>query len=178
MRHLLDEADRPEGKTLAKVFLFSLAQDQFSAPAADIHQEQGNSSKGGIGSYPLKNPIRLLISGDDLDLQSGSLFNRGGEVGRIACITRGAGGDRADGGGVMLASEVRKFRDGSSRGGDGFGLQAMSLVKAAAKPSLFALLEGRKHVIAGNIGNQQFDRVGADINDSPADGLHKMKAKG
>ena len=45
-------------------------------------------------------------------------------------------------------------------------------VKSPAKPGLPAFLMHRLHVASGHVGHQQFDRVGADINDCATVWLH------
>ena len=87
-------------------------------------------------------------------------------------VARGAGGDDADGVGIFFARNFRKFPDGLGGAGDGFGLQPVRFVKAFAQPRLPAFFMHRLHVAPAHVGHQQFDRVGADINDGAADGFH------
>ena len=55
---------------------------------------------------------------------------------------------------------------------DGFGPQPMRLVKTAAEPRLVASLEDRPDVAPGDVGHEQLHRIGADIDDGPANGWH------
>jgi hypothetical protein len=64
---------------------------------------------------------------------------------------------------ARLSGEVRHRR---RRRADGFGLEAAGLVEAASEAGLPSALEGRGHAAAGDFGHEEFDRVGADINDS------------
>jgi hypothetical protein len=61
---------------------------------------------------------------------------------------------------------------------DAFGLKPVRFIKSPAEPRLPAFFVDGLHVASGNIGHQQFYRVGADINDGAADGLHRANKIG
>jgi hypothetical protein len=56
--------------------------------------------------------------------------------------------------------------------GDRLHLQPAGFVKTPAQARLPAFLMHRPHVASRHVGDQQFDRVGADINDSAPYGSH------
>ena len=95
-----------------------------------------------------------------------------GQLFAIHCIAGSARGDDADRGGVRFAGHGCVISDGPGCGGNRVGLQAMRLIEAVAEASLLALLADGLDRVAGHIGYQQFHGVGADINNSAADGLH------
>ena len=75
--------------------------------------------------------------------------------------------------GVFFARDFGELPDGLGGVRDGFGLEPMRFVKSLAEPRLPAFFMHRPHVAPRHVGHQQFDRVGADINDGAADGFHE-----
>ena len=88
-------------------------------------------------------------------------------------VARGAGGDDADGVGIFFARDFGKFPDGLGGVRDGFRLEPVRFVKSLAEARLPALLMHRPHVAPRHVGHQQFDRVGADINDGAPHSFHE-----
>ena len=90
-------------------------------------------------------------------------------------VARGAGGEDADGGGIFFLREAGEFRHGGSGVRDGRRLQNVRFVKPLTEPRLPAFFQHRAHLATGHVGDEQFDRVGADINDGAADGFHSSQ---
>jgi hypothetical protein len=145
--------------------------NEFRAAAAHVEQQQRVSRQFRIGRHALKHPLGLPRAGDDFGLQAGRAEDGVRQIRRVHRVARRAGGDDADGVGIFFARGLGEFPDGLGSAGDGFGLEPVRFVKIFAEPRLPAFLVNRLHVAPGHVGHQQFDRVGADINDSAADGF-------
>src|SRR5262249_26336231 len=77
-------------------------------------------------------------------------------------------GNDADTCGLLLMRNAREFVNGFNRPFDRSGLQLLAFVKSFAQPSLPAVFEQRLHFATSNIGDQQLDGIGSDINYCPS----------
>ena len=131
MWEIFHQPNTPERKTGAKMFVLALAQNEFGAAAAHIQKQQWLDREGRIRRHPLKNQISFLVTGKDLNFQSGCLVNGIEEFPGIDGIARRAGGDDADGAGFARAGRCDELSHGSGSLLYRRRLQPVGLVKAA-----------------------------------------------
>src|ERR1035438_9032139 len=78
---------------------------------------------------------------------------------------------------MSLTGDGRKTSHGGGGGGNRVGLQAMRLVETVSQTGLLALLANGANLTACHICHKQLYGVGADINDSAADGFHATRLR-
>ncbi len=146
VREFFEQANRAEREAVGEMFLIALTEDKFCAAAADIKQEQWSLRQFRVGRHASKRPFGLLIARNDFDFQPAGFFDGGSQLIGVQRIARCAGGDDADGGGVVVARNLGEFRHGLGGAGDGFGLQTVRFVKTFAETCLAAVLAKGPHV--------------------------------
>ena len=127
-----------------------------------------------VGGHAPKPQLRLLVAGDDFDFQAGGVLDGARQFLAVHRLARGAGGEDTNGDGLSLAGHGGEGGKRVGGSGNGFGTQAVRFVETVPKARLFALLADRPNLMPGHVGHQQLHRVGADINDSAADGFHGL----
>ena len=177
MWDFLHQPDGTERETVAEMLMFASAKNKFGAAAANIHEQKRCLRQERIGRYALKCQFRFAVAGNDFDFQTGRLLDGGGQMARVDGVTRGASGDDTNRSRLVFPGFVSE--PGNRFGGacSGSGLQSVRLVKALSKPGLPTRLEHGPDIVPGDIGYQDFYRVGANINDGAANGLHRPKAR-
>jgi len=171
-RDCLQQPHAAEREAVPQKIVPAPTENQLGAAAANIQQQQRRLRQLRVSGHSRKPPGRLLLARNDFDLQSGRLLDRSRQLLTVHRLTRGAGGDDADRDGLRLAGHGGEGGDSLGRGVNRLGLQAMRLVETLPEAGLFALLANRPNLRTGHLGHQQLHRVGADINDRAADGLH------
>ena len=176
-RKLLQQPHRAEAKTVGESFFPAMTENEFRATAADIQNQERRGCQRCVGGHAAKNPVRLACPGDDFGFKPGCAFDGVGQLPGIDRVAGGAGGYDANGDGAFFAGGAGKIRDDFSGMGDGARLQLMGFVEPLAQPGLPAFLEHRAHLLGRHIGDEQFYRVGPDINDGAAHGFHGRSIK-
>src|SRR5439155_27049936 len=148
--------------------MIAFAEYELGAAAAHIDEEQGLTGEGGVGIDAAKGPVGLLLAGDDIDLQIRGGLEGGEQLRLVDSVPRRARRDQAGWNCSPLARLGGKTGNRPCRVCDGRRLQAVSGVKAAAEPGLLASFQEWMNAAPGHLGHEEFNGVGADINDRSA----------
>ena len=70
---LLQQPDRAEAVTVAKLRHSVFPNDKFRAPAADVQNEHGRPGQFRVGRDASENPVGFLIPGNDFQLETATL---------------------------------------------------------------------------------------------------------
>jgi hypothetical protein len=146
-------------------------------PPAGVEQQHGLRRQRRLRAGAGKGPACLLLAGDDLDRQTRSRANRVQQLGGVVRVTGGAGGDDARRWSAPFTRSRRKRRHRRGRLADGRGLELACLVETPPQPRLPAFFVQWRHRPASDLGDEQLDGIGADINDGPAKRMHAMRSK-
>jgi hypothetical protein len=165
-RKFLQQPHRAQRKAVAKMLFVAVTQNELRAAAARVENQQRKFRQRGIRRHPVKRPVRLLFTRDDFHLQTRGAFYGVEQSPGIPGVARGAGGDDPDGFRLPFTRRARETGDDGGGLRHRFGLQPVRLIKSLSEPRLFALLAQRPHVPTLNLGDEQLDRVRANINDS------------
>lgn len=165
---VFEEADGAEVEAMAEVLLGVLADDDFGAAAADVEDEEGVLVEGWVGENAAEGPVGFLFAADDVDRELGGLVDGLEEVVGVARVAGGAGGDGADGESAEGTGLVREGGDGLGGAGDGFGLEGVGLVEPLSEAGLLADFQDRFDRVGVEVGDEEFDRVGSDVDDGAA----------
>ena len=165
---LLQQPDGAERVTAAKPGNGVFTDDEFRAAAAHIEDQHGQPRQFRIAGHAAKDPFGLLLPGEYLDGQSRFPADGGGQFGGIEGVARRAGADDADGRGAQFRRPGGIAGGGGGGGGDGGGEQLAGGVETGAQAGLGAGFQNRRDPRAGHVGDEQFDGIGADVNDGAA----------
>ena len=139
------------------------AEDEFGGAAADVGNQErpGIRSGGEFGGRPGEGQHRLLVTGEDLGRDAEHLFDHVSELGRVAGVPGGAGGDHPYRLRARARDDVRVVAQHGDGPGERLGRQAAGLVHALPEPDDLHPpgQVGQRGALGIDVGQQQAQRV-------------------
>ena len=139
-----------------------VANNDLGAASAGIEHHDRLLDQARVRHGTGKGQARLVVAAEYLHRLAKGLE----QLARVGRLANRAGGDDADVAAVVPPGQGEQFIHRSDGRLDRFGLEFAVGIKASAKPCLAAGFEMWRNVAAVQIGDEQLDRVGADVDDA------------
>lgn len=163
-------ADSPEGEALREQATAGLAEGEFGGAAPEVADQEAMAVEFGIGADAAVAEVGFLIAGEDFHRELEGGMEGVDEIGAIRGFADGGGGDDADGGRLMGTGEVDQSVGGEGGALDGFREEATMFEEALAEAGLFAQFGDGEHGAVVDVGDEEFEGIGADVEDGTAGG--------
>ena len=165
----LHQTHRAKRDARVKTHPARVADDELGAAAADVDHERRRLGQARTAHDAGEHEPRLVVAAEHVH----RLAKRVEQLSRVARVAYGAGGDDSRVAAVVRLGQGEQLVHRGDGGLDRFGLEFAAGVEAAAKSGLAAGFEMRRNLVAAQVGDKQFHRVGADVDDAAPHGMLK-----